>query len=451
MQAVAAARFPAWVVYCARPMDTTCRVRGVETVLRPILRPVLRPGQQLLLAGFVAAWTVGAGGCSHGDAAGEHEPAAPETAVRRGDRIEIPHSSSLRGRLVVATAEYRNVRRSLEAPAEVEADPARRARITPPLPGRVVELFVRFGDRVTAGQPLYALDSPDLVAAQTDYLRARSAVAQAERTLARQQDLRQGGIGAAREVEQAQTDRDLSRSELERATLRLKLLGIDAGALGRPLTVRSPIAGRVVEYKVAPGEFRNDLSEPLMTIADLSTVWVTANVQEKDIRRVQAGEDATATFAAYPGPGETWVGKVLFVGDLLKPETRTIQVRIAFDNQDRRLRPGMFGSVRFTENAAPELVIPTTAIVLLGDASFVFVETSPWNFQRRRITPGAQIEPSALAAAKEKGRAEAPTNGGDGSGSSAGETAARGEKLTAITDGLKVGERLVVENAVLLQ
>src|SRR5262249_18057972 len=143
-------------------------------------------------------------------------------------------------------------------------------------------------------------------------------------------------------------------------------------------------------------------------------VWVTANVQEKDIRRVQVGEDAVATFAAYPG--EKWTGKVLFVGDLLKPETRTIQVRVAFPNEDRRLRPGMFGSVRFTENAAPELCVPTTAIVLLGDASFVFVETGEMKFQRRRITPGAQIE-----------------------------------KLTAIADGLKAGERLVVENAVLLQ
>ncbi len=337
-------------------------------------------------------------------------------AIRHGDRIEIPSNSPLRGRLVVALAAYRNVRRSLEAPAVVEADPARTARIAPPLPGRVVQLFVRFGDKVIAGQPLYSLDSPDLVAAQTDYMKARSALAQAERTLARQEDLRQSGIGAVRDVEHAQTDRDLARNEQERALLRLKLLGMDPGALGRPLTVRSPLAGRIVEYHVAAGEFRNDLSEPLMIIADLSTVWVTASVQEKDIRRVQAGEDAVATFAAYPGLQEIWSGKVLFVGDLLKPETRTIQVRVAFANEDRRLRPGMFGSVKFTENASPELVVPTTAIVLLGDASFVFVETAPWHFVRRRITPGAQIE-----------------------------------KETTVVDGLKAGERLVVENAVLLQ
>lgn len=366
-------------------------------------------------------------GCSHDSAPGDVQ--APPIVVRHGDRLEIPADSPLRARIKIEPVQLQSVRRSLDAPAEVEADPARMARITPPLPGRVVQLFVRFGDTVTKGQPLLELDSPDLVAAQTDYLRARSALAQAERTLARQNDLRKNGIGAAREVEQAQTDRDVARSELERAALRLKLLGMDLGAgatalkpgesgnpagLGRPLVVRAPLAGRIVEYHVAPGEFRSELAEPFMVIADLSILWVTASVQEKDIRRVHAGEDAVAQFAAYPG--EKWTGKVLFVGDLLKPETRTIPVRVAFPNDDRRLRPGMFASVRFTENAAPELVVPTTAIVLLGDASFVFVETAPWSLERRRITPGAQID-----------------------------------KQTAITDGVKPGERLVVENAVLLQ
>lgn len=340
--------------------------------------------------------------------------AAPPSFVRRGERLEVPDGSPLRGRLRVEAVQPRSVRRSLDAPAEIEADPARLARITAPLPGRIVQLFVRFGDAVQKGQALLELDSPDLVGAQTDYLRARSALAQADRTLARQLDLRKAGIGAAREVEQAQTDRDVARSEVERATLRLKLLGIDPGALGRPLTVRAPLSGRVVEYKVAPGEFRNDLADPLMTIADLSLVWVTASVQEKDIRRVQPGEDAIVTLGAYAG--ERWTGKVLFVGDLLKPETRTIPVRVALSNEDRRLRPGMFGSVRFTESAATELVIPPTAVVLLGDASFVFVEVGSWQFERRRVTPGALIE-----------------------------------GLVLISEGLRSGERIVVENAVLLQ
>ncbi len=350
----------------------------------------------------------------HRDGRATHGEVEPESARRRGDAIEVPASSPLRARLAVEPVGVESVRRTLEAPAQAEADPARMARIAPPMPGRVVQLFVRFGDTVSSGQALLTLDSPDLVTAQADYLRARSALAQAERTLARQQDLAAHGIGAQREVETATTDRDLARSELERATLRLRLLGVDPSAIGRPLTVRSPIAGRVVEFGVAPGEFRNDPAQSMMTVADLSTVWVTADVQEKDIRRVRVDEDACAVFAAWPG--ECFRGRVLFVGDLLDPTTRTIKVRVALDNADRRLRPGMFASVTFTETAAPEVVVPTTGIVLLGDASYVFVETSPWVFQRRRVTPGAPL--------------------GD---------------RTAITDGLRAGERVVTRNAVLLQ
>lgn len=370
-----------------------------------------RPLPRALLFGSLLGISLCA--CNHSEPA-PGTSTSPAALLRKGERLEIPPGSPLRERLRLQTMQPQSVRRSLEAPAELEADPARLARVTAPLQGRIVQLFVRFGDTVQKGQALFELDSPDLVSAQTDSLRARSALAQAERTLARQQDLRQAGIGAIREVEQAQTDRDLSKSELERSTLRLRLLGIDPGALGRPLTVRAPVSGRVVEYKVAPGEYKSDLAEPLMTIADLSTVWATASVQEKDIRRVQPGEDAVVTLIAYPG--ERWTGKVLFVGDLLKPETRTIPVRIALTNEARRLRPGMFGNVRFTENAAVELVIPLAGVVLLGDANFVFVEISPWLFERRRVNLGIQIE-----------------------------------GLLLVSEGLRPGERIVSENAVLLQ
>ncbi|HTA19450.1 MAG TPA: efflux RND transporter periplasmic adaptor subunit, partial [Polyangia bacterium] len=229
------------------------------------------------------------------------QPPEPPAIDHQGDKVSVPSGSPVRERLAVAPARTEKISTRLVTPANVESDPARTAKITPPLPGRVVKLFVRFGASVRKNDPLLTIDAPDLVAAQTDYLKAKSAVALADRTLGRQRDLQQHGIGAQKELEQAQTDDEVAKGELERAGVRLKLLGSDAGQLGKPLVVRSPIDGRVVDSSVAPGEFHNDQNAVLMTVADLTEIWVTASVQEKDIRRVKAGDAANAVFAAYPG------------------------------------------------------------------------------------------------------------------------------------------------------
>lgn len=321
---------------------------------------------------------------------GQPETQPPPSVERQGAAVFVPEASPLRGRLRVEPVATESVRRELVAPASVEAEPSRLAKIAPPLPGRVVKLFVHFGDSVTQGQPLFSLDSPDLVAAQSDYLKAKSAHAQAERTVARQRDLTEHGVGAQRELEQARAELETTASELDRTTTRLRLLGIGPGAVGGPLTVNAPLGGRIIDLATAPGQYQNDPATPLMTIADLSVVWVTANVQEKDLRRVQAGDEASASFVAYPG--EPFAGRVLSVGDLLDPETRAIKVRVALDNAAGRLKPNMFAKVTFQGRAAPERVVPTAAVVLAGEKSTVFVETAPWTFERREVEVGEQYE-----------------------------------------------------------
>lgn len=356
-------------------------------------------------------------GCGHEAApvAAAEERAAP-AMTREGGHIVIPEGSALRERLTIEALEARPVRRALEAPAHVEADPARVARITPPLAGRIVTLAVHFGEEVHTGDTLVTIDSPDLAAAQSDYLDARAGLAQADRNLARQQDLNAHGIAAHADLENAQTQREIAAAELDRSTSRLRLLGVRGGAIGRPLSVRAPISGRVVELHVSVGEFHSDLAEPLMTIADLSTVWVTADVQERDLSRVSLGMQVSAELAAYPDAPVP--GQVLYIGDLLDPETRTLPVRIAFTNTDLRLHPGMFARVTFEETARPEIIVPQTAVVLRGDHNVVFVElpNAPWTFEEREVTLGPPV----------------------------------GDELV-VTAHLDPGDRVVVQNAVLLQ
>lgn len=310
--------------------------------------------------------------------------------VRQGNRVMVPASSPLAGRLEVEPAKFTTFTRQVNAPATVEADPARYARILPPLNGRVLQLFVHPGDAVVKGQELLTIDAPDFVGAQTDYSRTHSVLTQAERNLARQEDLAAHGIVGQRDVDQARTDRDSAQSDFNRATERLKQLGMDPDKtqLGAPLIIRSPLTGKVLDVTTAMGEFRNDPNAALMTVADLSDIWVTANVQEKDIHYVHKGDPATATFGAYPS--ETFRGKVLFVADVLDPDTRTAKVRIAYPNTDGRLRPAMFATVTLKTWDTQELTVPTTTLVLVGDRTTVFVQGAANTFEQRPVVTGEQ-------------------------------------------------------------
>jgi cobalt-zinc-cadmium efflux system membrane fusion protein len=322
-------------------------------------------------------------GCKAG-AASESTVIRPVQELPQG--LFIPDGSSMRARIKVDAIVARPVRHELNVPATAEADPAKMAKISPPLPGRVVKLLVRLGEAVKQGAPLFTLDSSDLVAAQTDYLKARSAEAQADRALARQKDLVEHGIGAKRDLEQAETEGELARSELERAATRLRLLGMDPGQVGRPLQVRAPVSGRIIDLATASGEYQNDPAAVLMTVADLSTIWVTANVPEKDIQRVTVGDEALIDFSAYPG--ERLAGRVQFIGEVLVPETRSVKVRIELNNPGGRLKPGMFARVALRGKESPELLVPPAALVVHADKSFLLVEKAPWIFERRVVEVG---------------------------------------------------------------
>jgi len=143
------------------------------------------------------------------------------------------------------------------------------------------------------------------------------------------------------------------------------------------------VTGSVIDLQMAPGAFLNDTTVPIMTIANLDTIWVTANVPEKDTTLIAKGQQVDVTLAAYPG--EVFKGRVLFVSDVLDPDTRRTKVRIAFANPDIRLKPGMFANVSFHAPARRAVAVPTSALVVKDDASQVLVEVAPWTFEARTV------------------------------------------------------------------
>lgn len=335
--------------------------------------------------------------------------------IRSGDAITVPEGSPVRDRLGIEPVVARDFRRDLVLPAVVEAEPSRLIKVLPPLAGRITHLNVQLGERVQAGQPLVVIDSPDLGTAYSDYGRAKVLLSLALRNRDRERELAKIGAAAQKDLQQSETDYVTAEVEYQRATAHLKQIGADPDAPDKThtVTVVAPMAGSIIDLGVAPGEYWNDPTAALMTIADLKTVWVTASVPEKDTAFVSTGQSVSVTFPAYPG--EVFRGNVLFVSDVLDPDTRRTKVRIAFDNSRHALKPGMFANATFAAPPESRLVVPTSALVMVNDSTKVFVETAPWKFEARAVRTGFQ----------------------DGD-------------VVAITRGLNQGDRVVVRGAVLL-
>jgi membrane fusion protein, heavy metal efflux system len=335
--------------------------------------------------------------------------------IREGARISVPDGSPLRGKLTIGPVAQREIQRKLVLPAVVEADPARTVKVLPPVTGRVTDLKVQLGERVVQGQELAVIDSGDLAQAYADIEKARSVLTLTKKALDRQLGLEKAGGAAIKDREQAQNDYDQAVAELERAQSRLRAIGVpaDQKEQSRLLTLKAPIAGSVIDLQAAQGAFLNDSTAAIMTIANLATVWVTANVPEKDTALVTKGQEVDVVFSAYPG--EVFAGKVLFISDVLDPDTRRTKIRIAFENLDMKLKPNMFADATFLAPRQTMQVVPTRALVLKDETDRVFVEVAPWTFEARPVEVGFQQSDQAV-----------------------------------VEHGLKAGERIVVKGGVLL-
>ncbi|HXY98235.1 MAG TPA: efflux RND transporter periplasmic adaptor subunit [Steroidobacteraceae bacterium] len=325
-------------------------------------------------------------------AGGEGAPAL----VHKDGRIFIPEKSLLRQRLTVAAAPAEERSGLVTAPGIVESDPARTVNVLPPGAGRVREVKAALGDRVQRGQVLATIDSPDLAQAYSDYDKAAAAAVLAAKNLKYQEEQFRIGAAAQRDLESARNDNQQAVAEYERSRVHLRAMGAaeDAQGEGRLLMVRAPAAGSITALAIAPGATINDDTQSIMTLADLSIVWVTALIAEQDVSSVRRNQDAEIAVDAYPG--KTLHGKVLFVSDVIEPDSRRDKTRIAFPNPDAWLKPNMFATVTLRGAALPRVVLPSSALLMNNDRTSVFVATAPWTFERRTVQPLLQEGPQVV-------------------------------------------------------
>ncbi|HSK09756.1 MAG TPA: efflux RND transporter periplasmic adaptor subunit [Vicinamibacterales bacterium] len=274
--------------------------------------------------------------------------------------------------------------RPIRAVGTVMADEARVRQVTTKVAGYIERLHVNVtGALVRAGDPLFELYSPELLASQQEFIRARQAAAGFESSTL--PEVRRGAEELASAARQRLELFDVPPAFIARLET--------TGEPQRTVTFRAPFGGFVTGRSIVAGQ-RIEPGMELLTVTDLSRVWVMAQVYEAEAGLVRPGRAARVSLPHDPDVALN--GRVEFVYPTLDPETRTLQVRVAFDNPRLVLKPGMYVDVDLTVEAADGLIVPDSAIMGSGTRSLVFVETGPGQFQARDVTPGPRANGQAL-------------------------------------------------------
>src|SRR5262249_13766923 len=212
----------------------------------------------------------------------------------------------------------------------------------------------------------------------------------AARAVERQKLLFEHGASAEKDYIDARAQSDAARAELARTRQRLELLNVNPLANTDQIPLVTPASGVVLDVNAAAGEFSKSLesANPLITVADLNTVWIVGDVYEKDVARVARGKAVTVTLQAYPG--EQWSGRIDSISGALDPATRTLKLRIALPNPSLRLKPEMFGTIHVNTGLHQVLVVPMTAIIREGESTTVFVNNGG-NPEQRTVAVGQAV------------------------------------------------------------
>ncbi|MGE6355898.1 efflux RND transporter periplasmic adaptor subunit [Flavobacterium sp. NPDC079362] len=304
------------------------------------------------------------------------------------DTITIPVTSIIAPKIKLETVKNEPFQLELITAGTVKAIPNSYAEIAPPFSGRVTKIYLKLGMKTQPGTPLFEMVSPDFIDAQKNFFQSKSAYQIAKLSLKRQQDLKTNGVGSQKDLEEAETNFEVSEKEYQNAIASLKIFGVNIDKLvfGQSLVITSPIAGEIITNEVVMGQYIKDDDAPKAKVANLKKVWVVGQVKEKDIRFIHELDGAEIQVASYPNKKIT--GKVYHVEEIVDEATRSVQVLIECINNDHTLKPGMYVTVKFIDTPVNTLFVPAKAVLQFNDKSFVFVQIAKGKYMRRYVETG---------------------------------------------------------------
>jgi cobalt-zinc-cadmium efflux system membrane fusion protein len=323
--------------------------------------------------------------------------AATSTSSANAAFIVTP-AQQARIKVIVATQTM--FQPTIEVTGTVAFNGDRSTQVLSPVSGPVTGLLAQIGQHVGAGTALATVVSPDFANAVAAYRKAESTYRNLQRIADQDVQLFKTDAIARRDVEQAQTDAAAAAADRDAALQQVRSLAVDPRAIEQirsnpsvqniPAVIRSPISGTVVERLITPGQLLQAGSTPAFTVADLSTVWVNANVFESDLATVRKGQLATVTSSVSPEP---FTGTVDYVSALVDPASRATSVRLVVRNRDDLLKRDMFVRTAIHTNVNRSGILIPASAVQRDDENlpFVFIQTADRSYSRRRVTLGAHV------------------------------------------------------------
>ncbi|HNX55139.1 MAG TPA: efflux RND transporter periplasmic adaptor subunit [Prolixibacteraceae bacterium] len=318
---------------------------------------------------------------------GQTSQADKETIVRRADEsVEIPDQSPVLQKIKLQAVAPTNYHSQYVTIGTVKVITGAKAELSAPFEGRITKSFVKLGQMVSAGSPVFEIYSPDYFETVKAYVQARQEKQLATNNYNRQKDLLEHSVGSKKEAEEAEAALQIASREYEKAEASLLIFNVkpDEISLGKPLIVRSPISGEIVKNNLTVGQYLKSDAEPQAEVANLSKVWVVAQVKEKNMGLINSIDSVHVVADCHPNTQIN--GFVSYVGSILDEQTRSVEVYVECRNDEKMLKPGMFANVAFTHQLLGAIVIPASAVLQEEDHAYVFVQTGKNKFTKRTVT-----------------------------------------------------------------
>lgn len=307
--------------------------------------------------------------------------------IREHGYIKVPLHSPIRKVLEVMELKPCVKPIELTFPAVIETNDKRDVQIFTPMEGRLIKIPVKLGQLVNKGDVLAIIRSPTLAQLNSDYLTAKSLVNLNTQLLKRAMMVNQAGANSKKDVEVAQNNLNSANAQLRSLTKKIKILGENKYSI---FYLRAPYKSYVTNIHLGVGTYVSSLETTLMTLNSIEKVWLTTAIPEDKLRFVQPTQKVFFSLDAYPN--QKFEGQVTFISPRMNPESRSNSTRITIVNPDASFKPEMFAQAHVIIPQQSKIILPTSAILMDYESTSVFLEVSPWVFQRTNVELGYEHE-----------------------------------------------------------